>query len=310
MKSQTARHRYLRPVATLSAAALLALSAVACSSNTVPAEQEASTSSTSATTVLDTATEDGSETTTVTSTAQAAASRGDCSVEAIRHDAAMPQVFDVFFCDGNFALAGQPHTDWSGYYHFSNGHWNHLEPDGMSDPRRGSGGPCFNASTLNDLGVPASVRKSIIVCDQSVATPEEEAAHSVPGHQGFLDSQGRIWTVGLGEASEDVSTPSCDGRYILIEDSIIAKGSMDTTQTDIAKKVLMVGYVGPNGPVDRKFTYPGQCSSLRKQVDGHDIYPIYYDFGTDKQAMCAAKAKVGGNGRTLNNNGDFTDPCL
>lgn len=223
----------------------------------------------------------------------------------------MPDYFNVGYCDGSFAYAGQPGTDHLGYYHFSDGRWSELEPDGTSNPRTGSGGPCFNTPTLNQLGVPEHVRSKMIICDHSAPSTSESQQSAARGHDGFLDDQGRIWTVGLGEATEDVSTPSCDGRYILIADSVIDEGNNKAlTQPEIAKRVLTVGYVGPNGPVSKRYTYPGQCSSLRKQVNGHDVYPIYYDFGTDRSAMCAAKAEVGGNGRTLNNNADFTDPCL
>ena len=62
-------------------------------------------------------------------------------------------------------------------------------------------------------------------------------------------------------------------------------------------------------PFGKEFTVPGQCSSLRKSVDGNLIYPVYLDFGFDEAAMCVAKARHGGNARTLNNDADFHDPC-
>ena len=60
---------------------------------------------------------------------------------------------------------------------------------------------------------------------------------------------------------------------------------------------------------DLEFTLPGQCSSLRASVDGQDVYPIYYDFGLDEQAMCEAKAVHGGTARTLNTSAHYSDPC-
>ena len=59
----------------------------------------------------------------------------------------------------------------------------------------------------------------------------------------------------------------------------------------------------------REYTYPGQCPSLRKQVDGNDIYPIYVDFGQDTEALCRAKAQFGGNARVLSQREEYLDPC-
>ena len=107
---------------------------------------------------------------------------------------------------------------------------------------------------------------------------------------------------GLGEWYEPVSMPACDGRNILIVNSIHVPGnSRAELQQEIGKAIMHDN--------ELKYTIPGKCSSLRAQIDGQDIYPIYYDFGDDQQAMCEAKAVHGGNGRTLNNSGDFSDPC-
>lgn len=117
------------------------------------------------------------------------------------------------------------------------------------------------------------------------------------------NSDGYFINVGLGEAGKEASFPACDGRYILIVDSIIDEaGDSDTFHR------LAVAALTASTPA-REYTVPGRCASLRKKVDGNVIYPVYLDFGTDKSAMCAAKSRYSGNGRTLNNSGDFTDPC-
>jgi len=54
---------------------------------------------------------------------------------------------------------------------------------------------------------------------------------------------------------------------------------------------------------------PGACSSLRASVDGNDVYGIVIDYGFDTDRLCRAAASIGGNPRTMNNNGDFTSPC-
>lgn len=114
------------------------------------------------------------------------------------------------------------------------------------------------------------------------------------------DDEGYITNVGLGEAGQEASYPACDGRYILIVDSIIATGGDQDTFNRLAQAVL---YADPSG---KEFTVPGQCDSLRKTYHGNDVYPIYLDFGSDKAAACRAKSTYGGNVRPLID-GDFDD---
>lgn len=109
-----------------------------------------------------------------------------------------------------------------------------------------------------------------------------------------------IREVGLGEAVKEASFPECDGRYVLIVDSVIADGNKQSTRNKIAHAVM---FADPEG---KEFTVPGQCASIRKQVNGNDIYPIYLDFGSDKDAACRAKSTLGGNVRPLID-GSFPD---
>ena len=109
--------------------------------------------------------------------------------------------------------------------------------------------------------------------------------------------------VSQGELAKEASFPACDGRNILILLSVIDEHGAEATYNELAQAVLT------GGPADKRFTVPGKCSSLRKTVNGNVIYPVYLDFGSDEAGMCAAQARYGGNGRTLNNSGDFHDPC-
>lgn len=115
----------------------------------------------------------------------------------------------------------------------------------------------------------------------------------------YIDAAGR------GEWVEEVSTPACDGRNILILDSIIDYGDRGDTINRIADLVM---FADPSGK-PRRFMAPGHCPSLRAQLDGNDIYPVYLDFGSDVDGMCAAKAAQGGNGRVLSNRNEYVDPC-
>lgn len=129
---------------------------------------------------------------------------------------------------------------------------------------------------------------------------KESADDSGYSYDRVKNSDGYIVDVGLGEAGKKASFPACDGRYILIVDSVIAKGDDGTTFNDLARAVLT------DGPSGKEFTVPGQCDSLRKSVHGNDIYPVYLDFGSDKAAACRAKSTYGGNVRPLIS-GSFPD---
>lgn len=118
-------------------------------------------------------------------------------------------------------------------------------------------------------------------------------------------ADGVITVAGLGEASKDAEYPACDGRAILILDSVVDEGNGGAAMPAIARQVLMAH---PSGkPV--QFTVPGACPSLRAQLDGQNIYPVYLDYGPDVDTMCRAKATYGGNGRILSNAAEYVDPC-
>lgn len=139
----------------------------------------------------------------------------------------------------------------------------------------------------------------------SAETPKPETEEKEPqsgeySYDRVKNADGYIVNVGLGEAGQKASFPACDGRYILIVDSVVADGSDGDTLNRIAHSVLSAD------PSGKEFTVPGQCDSLRKSVHGDDIYPIYLDFGGDKDAACRAKSTYGGNVRPLTS-GSFPD---
>ncbi|GAB3086255.1 hypothetical protein [Corynebacterium aquatimens] len=113
------------------------------------------------------------------------------------------------------------------------------------------------------------------------------------------DEDGYYNVAGLGEAMVEASYPPCDGRYILIVNSIQDDGSPNVQEK--LGQALLVGE-----PSGKEFTVPGRCASLRKQINGRDIYPVYVDFGHDVDAACRAKAQYSGNVRPLKN-GNFAD---
>lgn len=150
---------------------------------------------------------------------------------------------------------------------------------------------------------PSSV--SSVSSESSPSTQTVTETVSETASAAAAQADGVITVAGLGETSKDAEYPACDGHAILILDSVVDEGNGGAAMPDIARQVLMAH---PSGkPV--QFTVPGACPSLRAQLDGQNIYPVYLDYGADVDAMCRAKATYGGNGRILSNAAEYVDPC-
>lgn len=298
---------FSRPAAVI-AAALLAASVTGCAPefNKTPestADNTATTSSSTASGAAKSST--ASSTASASSTEQAASAQTpDCSTAALQ---ANPSYYDMEFvaCAGGFGKAMVPQSDVGGFVQWTGEGWEGVTPDG--EFHEGLGGVCYNSARLDQLGVPSEVRSRVYECENVNAKPYQPYAPTPEPQSsgGPFFQNGIIVSAGLGEAGEDASYPPCDGRNILILDSVIDHGNSGGAMDDIAQQVLMQH---PSG-MDVRFMVPGHCPSLRAQLDGSNIYPIYLDFGQDAQAMCRAKAAYGGNGRVLSNAAEFVDPC-
>lgn len=208
--------------------------------------------------------------------------RERCTASWVQRADGMEDMSAILYCDGDHVRAGVPNSDSLGLAVWKDNGWQKVAPSG----RTFTGFNCYDENELDSLGFSDEAVGNLTLCG---------------GPRPGVGGSDSLETVGLGQGPVAViSRPACDGRYILIHDSII-DDSVGDTGTKIAQSI--------DGHPDWKYTYPGQCSSLRAQVDVHDIYPVYEDFGPDLRAMCAAKAQTGGNGRTLNSQGDFSDPC-
>lgn len=210
--------------------------------------------------------------------------------------------WEIDMCDGGFARVGVPQSDAVMYVEWDREAWTRLVGDGTHySEMEGGMTDCFTEPYIDKLGVPSPLRDTLPKCNGRTAP-----AQPAPQQPAQNQAAGEIITItGLGEAYEEASYPACDGRSILILDSIIDRGNTGAAQGELAQWVM---FVDPSG-MDRKFTVPGQCPSLRAQVDGNNVYPVYLDFGQDTAAMCRAKATYGGNGRILSNRAEFVDPC-
>jgi serine/threonine protein kinase len=94
--------------------------------------------------------------------------------------------------------------------------------------------------------------------------------------------------------STPISTPLCDGRYIVIVGSAMSE---DTYAADVQRFL-------DEHPGAEYLHSPSTCTSLRPfDDDGTDIYAAYYGPFTTSQEACARKAETGGDAfvRVLNN---------
>jgi serine/threonine-protein kinase len=86
--------------------------------------------------------------------------------------------------------------------------------------------------------------------------------------------------------SVPLSTPACDGSYIVVVGSAVnAKLYQRTVQ----------GFLDAN-PGARYLHAPSTgCHSLRQQIDGVDVYAVYFGPFADEDSACAKKGSVGGD---------------
>ena len=217
-----------------------------------------------------------------------------CSESYLRKN--IPQMtgeHEVMYCSGDWLLLGTPRSDDVKYYHWANDHWSKYERDGVSGI---SGYGCYLSSRLDADHVPSEIRSRFTECDPDDTTKSNESSSS-----SNTDSSGYISSVNVSGRTVRASSPSCDGRNIVIKDSIVDT-NRDATAGDISRALA----ANPGS----EFMTPGHCSSLRGQLNGDDIYPVYEDFGSDRSAMCAeAESRSNWYPRTLNDRGDFSSPC-
>ncbi|WKK62149.1 hypothetical protein QYQ98_04585 [Corynebacterium sp. P3-F1] len=233
-------------------------------------------------------------------------SKPDCSPEAVEGSVGHEgEQWVVMECEGDFAFVGQSDSDFVFPVMWEDGKWTTFKADGRLED--GIQPACYNKSTLDRLGVGPRVRAHLYDCASEElfggnGNSGGSGSSGGGGQSGYprRNSDGYIVEVGLGEAGQKASFPACDGRYILLLDSVVDSGDGLDTFYELAEAVL---HANPSG---KEFTVPGQCDSLRKSVHGNDIYPVYLDFGSDMAAACRAKSTYGGSVRPLKN-GSFPD---
>lgn len=184
------------------------------------------------------------------------------AAEKTRNDIPRPM---TLFCNDDWLYLATENSSSFYLYSWGGGEWVPYKNDGVDDT---SSIKCWDSNRLSADNVPKQITDDIPVCAQ--ATEKAKAQET------------------------------CDGRYILIVDSLLVPyGESPQSEIDRVKS----HYAGVN-------IMPGTaCSSLRSEYEGKQVYAAYYDAGHSVDEVCKLKARYGGNARSLNNNADFSDPC-
>ncbi|MDU4570376.1 hypothetical protein [Corynebacterium sp.] len=187
------------------------------------------------------------------------------------------------YCDDSWLFVGQDGTANFSLYYWTDNAWHKYDTDGRAWP---SDIGCYDQDKLKDAGAPLPLLDKVTLCtDEGDTSTEAEEDDEEPAADEFA------WA---GKWNG-----KCDGRYILIVESALISGPEPYTETSR----IQDKYPGS------KILYGGACSSLRNTVDGKSVYAIYYDAGYSVDKVCSLKAQYGGNARSLNDDGDFSDPC-
>lgn len=290
-----------RPVTAVAGALVLLGGALAGCSDQGEEEVVFSTSTPSKASKDDNDGKDDTEKAADTVEAAAKKSEPECSVAALNRAFSLSGEGYIFLedCEGDFAYVGKEQSDHLFLAQWTGDEWVAVEGDGVK--KTGLSSVCFNESTLDELGVGPRVKANLWNCatEDKFGSQSSSSGDSDSG-DGFIRSVS--WETG---EKFTASSPACDGRNILILRSVIDTGNHNQAKSELA---FAMAYDG--GHRQAEFTVPGQCSSLRANAEGGQVYPVYLDFGSDLAGMCRAKAELGGNGRVLDNSGEYIDPCL
>lgn len=222
--------------------------------------------------------------TTVVETVVAEPELGQCDPSAVTGQPAERLIND--YCDGQWFLIATKNSSFVDLFYWTGSEWSVYAPDGESPI---SGYPCFDKATLQREQAPAGLISAVEsrkkFCSDSATAPTSSASASGPAA-----NNGGDW----------LAYPSCDGRYVVIVDSVIVYPGQDP-QPPVNKSV--------EAHPGAMAVYPGQCASLRASYDGAAVYPVYKDFGSDLASACAAEARGEGFARKLQQVADYSSPC-
>ena len=194
------------------------------------------------------------------------ADRCGTAAEKTRNDIPRPM---TLFCNDDWLYLASENSSSFYLYSWGGGEWVSYKNDDLVDSTTIK---CWDSNRLSADNVPKQITDDIPLCEQST----EDSAESTQAQE------------------------TCDGRYILIVDSLLVPYG-ESPQSEIDR--VEAHYAGVK-------IMPGTtCSSLRSEHEGKQVYAAYYDAGHSVDEVCKLKARYGGNARSLNNNANFSDPC-
>lgn len=212
-----------------------------------------------------------------------------------KNDSLLPSDFYVNYCDGKWGQIVIAEWGIGDVEYWDGDRWIEISGRVIEDDY-GPGIYCFDKKALMAYNPPQKALDGMRVqfCEDVIAKKSSQADST---SEGGSSSGGNSEVTGL-------SMPACDGRYVLIVDSVIVTAGEDA-QSKVSQSLAQ--YPGAS------VTKPGACGSLRA-VDpdsGGDIYPIYYDYGFDLDAACVGRQNNGnvGNVRKLSNQTEQVNLC-
>lgn len=136
-------------------------------------------------------------------------------------------------------------------------------------------------------GAPAFVVDSVYPCTDR---PSSDSSPSRADGMTITTPGGRTVTA---------SRPACDGRGVLIVQSVIDVGG--NVPGELASAL--------DAYPEAAFSEPGACASLRPSVNGQKVYAVWVDYGQNISGLCSAAAETGLNARILKDEADYSSPC-
>lgn len=171
---------------------------------------------------------------------------------------------------------------------------------------RGAGGTPDVGAGLDFAGIAGAAAEDADPADRATVTVTAtesatraraaDTARGGPGGAGAAPARSAASTRPAG-AREDPVDPPCDGRGIIIYQSVYGPN---------AGEQLNAALDAHPGTV---YASPGACASLNPEKDGYPVYAVYKDFGHDREALCAADTGIETNSRIMQDERIYGDYC-
>ncbi|MDK8846272.1 hypothetical protein QP888_07115 [Corynebacterium sp. MSK297] len=182
------------------------------------------------------------------------------------------------YCDSSWLFVAKEQSAVYDLFYWVSDGWKLYDPDGtMQQTNFG----CYDIPSLKYAGAPQGLIEQLPACDTT-------------------EYSGEIYEADGGNTLDGGWGVRCDGRYILIVESVIVPLGGNP---DLKTRPVQQEYPGS------KVVNGSACSSIQGNVDGGYTYAVYFDAGHDRKEVCRLKAKYGGDARSLNNDSDSSDPC-